>query len=343
MKISSFLFTLMLLTSVAIAQNKALLIGIGNYEPSTGWRSIGSSNDIIILKKAIPSSFKITTLTNEKATYLNIVNAINQLINDCNKGDTVLIHFSGHGQQMLTDDPNEPDFLDEAIVPYDAPMKKSKSYNGERHITDNQFGILLQKLRKKVGTNGLVVATIDACYSGSMDRDGDDELENDSIVYRGGANFFGSNMISQDSIDNINATRMTPSEPIEKISGGADVVLISACMSYLITKEITIDGVNYGPLSYAMSQSFATANFHNLESWINGVKTSTKKFNSNPEIRTTCDYLHKNVPNKNPQQNYSSAQTTRSQDSENEGFPYIYLIIGIVIVSSIAWIISRKK
>ena len=59
-----------------MAQNKALLIGVGSYEPSTGWKSIGSCNDVDILKQSLPTSFHISTLTNEKATYKNIVTAI---------------------------------------------------------------------------------------------------------------------------------------------------------------------------------------------------------------------------------------------------------------------------
>ena len=198
MKYLTLILLLFLGTTVAMAQNKALLIGVGSYEPSTGWKSIGSCNDVDILKQSLPTSFRITTLTNEKATYKNIV-----MITNCKQGDTVLIHFSGHGQQMLTDDENEPDCLDEALVPYDAPMLKSKTYNGERHLADNQVGVFIENLRKKVGENGLVVVSIDACFSDSMNRDGDDDSCNDTIGYRGGADFFGSNTISQDSINSI--------------------------------------------------------------------------------------------------------------------------------------------
>jgi len=342
MKYLSLIFLALLWTTVSMAQNKALLIGVGNYEPSTGWKSIGSCNDVDILSKSLSSSFRITTLTNEKATYNNIITAINQLINNCKQGDTVLIHFSGHGQQMLTDDKNEPDCLDEALVPYDAPMLKSKTYNGERHLTDNQVGIIIEKLRKKAGANGLVVVTIDACFSDSMHRDGEDESQSDSLARRGGADFFGSNFISQDSINFICSKRqILDNSPMEKIEGGANVALISACESFLKSFDIKVDGINYGPLSYAVAQSFLTHNLSDFDAWMDNVDSVMKKTtcNQHPKIRTTLNYSPKSKPAK------SSVQTglSRSQESDNEGFPYIIIIIGIATVALIIWKISRKK
>ncbi|MBR4624542.1 MAG: caspase family protein [Alphaproteobacteria bacterium] len=342
MKHLTLIFLALLWTTVSMAQNKALLIGVGSYEPSTGWKSIGSYNDVDILSKSLSSSFRITTLTNEKATYNNIITAINQLINNCKQGDTVLIHFSGHGQQMLTTDKNEPDGLDEALVPYDAPMLKSKTYNGERHLTDNQVGVFIEKLRKKVGENGLVVVTIDACFSDSMHRDGDDDSNNETIGYRGGADFFGSNTISEDSIKSIYSKRkIIDDSPMEKIEGGANVALISACESFLKSFDIKVDGINYGPLSYAVAQSFLTHNFSDFDAWMDNVDSVMKKTtcNQQPKIRTTLNYSPKTKPAK------SSLQTglSRSQESDNEGFPYILIIIEIATVALIIWKISSKK
>ena len=342
MKHLTLIFLALLWTTVSMAQNKALLIGVGSYEPSTGWKSIGSCNDIDILSKSLSSSFRITTLTNEKATYSNIITAINQLINNCKQGDTVLIHFSGHGQQMLTTDKNEPDGLDEALVPYDAPMLKSKTYNGERHLTDNQVGVFIEKLRKKVGENGLVVVTIDACFSDSMHRDGDDDSNNEIIGYRGGADFFGSNTISEDSIKSIYSKRkIIDDSPMEKIEGCADVVLISACKSFQKSFDIKIDDVYYGPLSYAISQSFLRHNLGDFDAWINNIidVMNQKAWNQNPQIRTTLNYS----PTTKSQ--YVRAQTgqARSQESDNEGFPYFLIIIGIVTAALIIWKKSSKK
>ena len=182
----------------ANAQDRALLIGISNYQEGTGWSKIHSQNDIALLQRVLPNTCKVTTLCDAEATYQGITHAIDQFIQDTRPGEQVLLHFSGHGQQMLTNDPNEPDLLDEALIPYDAPMIRTSTYRGEHHLVDNQLDSLITLLRAKAGNNGLVVVSLDACHSGDSNRGGDSEDEDEYT--RGSSEIFGFNEISIDSM-----------------------------------------------------------------------------------------------------------------------------------------------
>ena len=71
----------------------------------------------------------------------------------------------------MDDNGDEIDGYDESLVPYDAPMNYQKGvYEGENHLIDDEFGVLLSELREKVGPAGNVLTIIDACYSGTITR-----------------------------------------------------------------------------------------------------------------------------------------------------------------------------
>lgn len=65
----------------------------------------------------------VRLLTNEQATKQNIKQAIiNWLPESTTAGDEVFIYFTGHGTQLRDLNGDEPDGLDEAIMPHDAAM-----------------------------------------------------------------------------------------------------------------------------------------------------------------------------------------------------------------------------
>ena len=107
------------LTSQLPARNKAVLIGIANYPDTSGWQKLSSRNDIQLLKNTFPPDWEIRILEDEKATRNGIVSLLESIAEHTRPGDTVFIHFSGHGQQMTDTDGDEEDGLDEAFVPVD--------------------------------------------------------------------------------------------------------------------------------------------------------------------------------------------------------------------------------
>lgn len=78
---------------------------------------------------------------------------------------------------MADDNGDETDGLDEALIPYDAPRRYQKGvYVGEKHLRDDELGSLLDDIRKKTGDKGTVTLALDACHSGTADRDKGDDV-----------------------------------------------------------------------------------------------------------------------------------------------------------------------
>ena len=157
-------------------QKRALIIAIGKYDSTTGWKSISSMNDIKYIRAALESQgfdpSQIDTLVNQQATKAGIMAAIDKLIAASKAGDIVVFHFSGHGQQIFdAGKKDEIDGYDEAIVPYNANMKYSPGvYTGQNHITDDELGEKFKQLRKAIGNNGSLLVLLDACHSGTATR-----------------------------------------------------------------------------------------------------------------------------------------------------------------------------
>ena len=117
--------------------------------------------------------------------------------------------------------------------------------------------------------------------------------------------------------------------------------MISACKSFQKSFDIKVDDVYYGPLSYAIAQAFLTHNLGNFDAWMDNVLDVMKQkaWNQNPQIRTTLNYS----PNVKSQKSTVKTGQARSQDSDNEGFPYVLIIIIFVTAALIIWKISSKK
>ncbi len=157
-------------------QKRALIIAIGKYDSSTGWKSISSMNDIKYIRSALESQGfepgNIDTLVNQQATKAGIIAAIDKLIAATRAGDIIVFHFSGHGQQIFDGGKkDEVDGYDEAIVPYNANMRYSPGvYTGQNHITDDELGEKFKQLRKAIGAKGSLLVLLDACHSGTATR-----------------------------------------------------------------------------------------------------------------------------------------------------------------------------
>ena len=119
------------------------------------------------MKRQIPN---IITLCNEQATYYGIQQAFSKILKDAHQNDVVYIHFSGHGQQITDLNGDEQDGWDECWIPYDAPIKATEKYHGERHVTDDELNYYLCRMRERVGEKGTITIVSDACHSGTGTR-----------------------------------------------------------------------------------------------------------------------------------------------------------------------------
>lgn len=115
----------------------ALIVAVGEYEPSTGWSTISSKNDVPLINAALSiqgfdTVNNVRVIRDREATKKGIQDAIRKhMVANAKPGATMVFHYSGHGQQIFDDSAEEIDGYDEALVPYDAPMVYSATgYQG---------------------------------------------------------------------------------------------------------------------------------------------------------------------------------------------------------------------
>lgn len=233
------LFILLLpVTCYTVAEKRALVIGIGAYpDVDNGWDCINGDNDVQLAKELLLCNGfaigNIQTLTNSEATYQGIIKALRHLIEVSSQGDMVYIHFSGHGQQVTDLNGDETDGFDEAWVPYDALQEPTSSYNGERHLTDDELNNYLYQIYQKIGSKGKLIVVSDACHSGTATR-----AISDICIIRGSSAKF---ILARKA-----GTKEFNSRPIQWIA-------ISACADNECNRQTTTtDGTPCGSLTYAL-------------------------------------------------------------------------------------------
>lgn len=147
----------------------ALLVGINQY-PNFAPRGQlkGCVNDVQVMRRILIDSFSfpeanIALLIDEQATREAILAAMQELVARVQEGDVVVFHYSGHGSQMPDVEGDEPDGIDETIVPYDSGRKPHEN----RDIKDDEIYLWLVELTAKTST---VTVILDCCHSGTAVR-----------------------------------------------------------------------------------------------------------------------------------------------------------------------------
>lgn len=173
-----FLFCLLLAISVAAQAQKghALIVAIDHYPAESGWEDIHSGNDALLIQSMLTgcgyAQRNIIQLRNAQATKQGILKHLKAMYDRTEKGDQLFLHFSCHGQQMMDDNGDEEDGLDEALIPFDALFWYIPGeYEGKNHLRDDELGQWIRLLRQKAGAQGHVTVLLDACHSGTGNRD----------------------------------------------------------------------------------------------------------------------------------------------------------------------------
>lgn len=228
------------------AKKYALIIAVGDYPKKTGWRSISSVNDVPLIKQALlGQGFEeknITVLTDSKATKKGILKAFQNLKSQLKEGDIVVVHYSGHGQQIFDDNGDEIDDLDEAIVPVDANVRYSDKYKGENHIRDDELGNIINNFRNVLGKSGQLLFLLDSCHSGSASRGG---------VARGGEAVFAPPSWKPSQKGKPKGSDMVEKTKLSK--NAAPFVIISGSSA----SELNYEYEGTGSLSYAFNKSMS--------------------------------------------------------------------------------------
>lgn len=143
---------------------RAVLVGI-NYVGQSGQLS-GCHNDVGNIRKYLMNihgyeaqniQLLLDDGKNTNPTGANIRSALQSLVKDSKKGDSVFFHYSGHGGNLPDDNGDEEDGMDETLIPVD--------YVKAGQIRDDE---LLEKFIVPMQAGVTVTCLMDACHSGSI-------------------------------------------------------------------------------------------------------------------------------------------------------------------------------
>ena len=163
--------------AAAAPHRSALLIGINDYTasrlpaiglpaPGRDWPNLaGSVNDVTAMRELLMvlhgfDAGDIVTLSDQSATRSAILTAANRLAAAASKDDVVFVYFAGHGSQVENSRSDEPDKLDESIIPAD-------SRRGAPDIRDKDLRRIFNAILDR---GARLTVMIDACHSGSGAR-----------------------------------------------------------------------------------------------------------------------------------------------------------------------------
>jgi len=264
-------------TSMFAGEKRALIIAISNYPAHSGWREIHAGNDAVLLDSTLSRlgflKKNIVIIQDSIATKQRIINEMRALRQRVRNGDTVVIHFSCHGQLMEDLNGDEPDGLDEALIPYDAQFHYTAGkYEGENHLRDDEIDALLLPLRKRIGEQGSLLLSLDACHSQSGNRGYND----DDAIVRGTAAIFSHNAAYRGKLDSD-----IPNPPLVQEPGLAPITVLSACKS----NENNYEYKNtYGTLTYALCWVWNQySSLPDYAIWSEEVKKKMKEIGRNPQ------------------------------------------------------------
>jgi len=231
----------------------ALIIAVGDYPTEGGWSSISSVNDVALIQGALlQQGFQqdnINIIINENAKKQGITEQILALSEKVKKGDIVVIHFSGHGQQIMDNGADELDGYDESLIPFDAKLYFSSKYQGENHLRDDEMTSLLNTLRNNLGDTGDVLVILDSCHSGTGTR-GLAKSRGTDVKFRS-PDYDPAEKKDEDNFSDIETDD----------SNFASLVVLSGASQEELNYEY-IDrnnGSSYGSLSYSFSKALAEA------------------------------------------------------------------------------------
>jgi len=166
----SALLLLLLVSTVSYAgTQRALLIGISNYQANLTPLA-GSRNDVTLIRELLMHQYgfdasNIQIMLDEQATRAQIFAAIRALSEQAAADDIVFIHYSGHGSQAPDTDGDEQDGQDETILPYDSRTP------GIADITDDELNTMISWFRSES-----VIVVLDSCHSGTGTRGGPSQV-----------------------------------------------------------------------------------------------------------------------------------------------------------------------
>jgi len=270
-RIVVLVMSVLLVLPVFSQRKRAFMVGISNYDTAlTGyqWNNINGVEDVNLISPILKKQgFYLLTLLDEQATFDNITRQLSAFVSKTKKGDVVYLHFSTHGQPVEDQNGDEKDGWDEAIVPIDAyKIYKKGTYEGKKHLLDDQLNKYVVKLREKIGPSGMLYVVIDACHAGTSSRANDETVRGTKV------GFTANNKVFKPSITKKSHYK------IEASTKWANVLFIEACRPDQVNREVKVGSKSYGPLSYNIAQALSVKPISlNAKDFIEAIKASILK------------------------------------------------------------------
>lgn len=247
-----------------MGRKKSLLIGI-NYT-GTAAELRGCVADVARVRKFITSVFgfpetpdSMVILTddqrdrNKLPTKTNIISACRWLVEGARPGDSLFLHFSGHGGQAVDTDGDEVDGYDETILPLD--------YKTAGQIVDDDLNIILVK---PLPPGVKLTVLFDSCHSGTAldlpyiyNVNGQIERPMEpGSGHVGGADILGMgiSLLLGGNVKFPRRNRVHRAQIKTEMTKGsaADVVMFSSCRDDQTSADASISGIgSTGAMSFA--------------------------------------------------------------------------------------------
>jgi len=266
----------------------ALIIAVADYPEEGRWPDISSDQDVPLIQGALlKQGFReenIRVILDEQASKQLIVKEIEELTQKVKPGDVVVIHYSGHGQQIEDDNGDELDGWDEAIIPWDAQVWWSDTYQGQNHLRDDEVKALTDQVRSKLGPDGSLLLILDACHSGTANRGLG--KSRGTFVKFSREGYTPEEKADQGNFGDLSGAATDNMAPMVTISGASQHELN---YEYYDREQ----GKSFGSLSYAFSHAMtmagAESTYRTLFDMIK-VKMSTIAPRQSPQVEGQVDY-----------------------------------------------------
>ncbi|MGH1364913.1 MAG: caspase family protein [Calditrichia bacterium] len=156
----------------------ALLVGINRYAGGVT-NLYGCVHDVQLVEQTLKTVYAkregfqlhIEVLTNENATYDNVVAGFRKHLCQADADSITYFHYSGHGSRRPSAEffhREYPDGLDETLLLHDSRLA------GKYELADKELAVLANEV---TASGAHFTAVLDCCHSGSIFRDGYEEDE----------------------------------------------------------------------------------------------------------------------------------------------------------------------
>lgn len=243
------------------------MIGI-NYFKSKG-ELRGCINDVKNVERFLRNNYQfsdIRILTDDQSQNMptkdNILAGFRWLVQGAQAGDSLFLHYSGHGSHQSDDNGDEHDGQDETLCPVD--------YERSGMITDDMVHDMLVRPLVK-GVN--LTAIFDCCHSGSImdlpftyQPDGNNNIQvrnNTKEALAAGMSAFHALRQGQHGtaiqeitkvigLLNTNDKPQEVNEELKRKMSEADIIMFSGCKDNQTSADAHIEGQSTGAMSWAI-------------------------------------------------------------------------------------------